>query len=355
MRCFLIFLSSLLVVFVIIPPLIRVTGKSKLFDLPLEERKIHIGVIPNAGGVAVFIGFLFSCLIFIPLNLLPQANVLMASAMLIFIMGLKDDIDGLEPYKKFVAQFAAALMIVFLADIRITNFYGAFGLDELSYEVSVVFTIFSFVGVVNAYNLIDGIDGLAASLGVLFCLFYAYLFFQAEQLGYAYLSVGFAGALIGFVVFNVTPARIFLGDSGSLLIGFIAAILSIRLLGPDLSAELETSEIAIVSVPGIVAAILVIPVFDTLRVLSMRIYRGVSPFTADSNHLHHRLLSLGLSHIQSTAVLLITNLLFIVLVLFLQHLGNTLLITLITLVMLLMNGLLTLVIYRSQRIETKKT
>lgn len=354
MRCFLIFLSSLFVVFVIIPPIIRVTGKSKLFDLPLEQRKIHTGVIPNAGGIAVFIGFLFSCLIFIPLNLLPQANVLMASAMLIFIMGLKDDIDGLEPYKKLVAQFAAALMIVFLADIRITNLYGAFGIDELSYEMSVLLTIFSFVGVVNAYNLIDGIDGLAGSLGILLSVLYAYLFFQAGQLGYAYLSIAFAGSLIGFLFFNVTPARLFLGDSGSLLIGFVAAVLSVRVLSSDLSAELESSPIPIVSAPGLVAAILVIPVFDTLRVLAMRVYRGVSPFNADSNHLHHRLLSLGLSHIQSTVILLLINLLFIILALSLQQLGNTPLIIMVGLAMLMINCLLSLIIYLSQKIVADK-
>lgn len=354
MRCFLIFLSSLLAVFVIIPPIIRATGKSKLFDLPSEQRKIHTGVIPNAGGIAVFIGFLFSCLIFIPLDLLPQANVLMASALLTFIMGLKDDIDGLEPYKKFVAQFVAALIIVFLADIRIINLYGTFGIDELSYEISVLLTIFSFVGVVNAYNLIDGIDGLAGSLGVLSSILYAYLFFQAGQLGYAYLSVAFAGSLIGFLFFNVSPAKLFLGDSGSLLIGFIAVILSIRILDPDLSARLESSQLRIISAPGIVAAILIIPVFDTLRVLIMRIYRGVSPFTADSNHLHHRLLSLGLSHIQSTVVLLIVNLLFIILALFLQQLGNTQLITMIGLAMLMINGLLSLILYWSRKIVADK-
>lgn len=354
MRCFLIFLSSLLVVFVIIPPIIRVTGKSKLFDLPLAQRKVHTGVIPNAGGIAVFIGFLFSCLIFIPLNLLPQANVLMASAMLIFIIGLKDDIDELEPYKKFVAQFAAALMIVFLADIRIINLYGAFGIDELSYEVSVLLTIFSFVGVVNAYNLIDGIDGLAGALGVLLSLLYAYLFSQAGQLGFAYLSVAFAGALIGFLFFNVTPAKIFLGDSGSLLIGFMAAVLSIQILSPDLSAGLESSSLMVVSGPALVAATLAIPVFDTLRVIIKRIYLGISPFMADDNHLHHRLLSLGLSHIQSTTILLIVNLLFIVLTLLLQYIGNTLLITLIFLSMLMMNGLLSLFIQKSQRVLTNR-
>lgn len=349
MRCFFIFLSSFLVVFTIIPPLIKVTSRSRLFDAPSELRKIHTSAVPNAGGIAIFIGFLFSCLIFIPLNLLPQANVLMASAMLIFIMGLKDDIDSLEPYKKFVAQFAAALMIVFLADIRITSLYGTFGINELSYQVSAGLTVFSFVGVVNAYNLIDGIDGLASSLGILLCTLYAYLFFQVEQLGYAYLAASFAGALIGFLFFNFSPAKLFLGDSGSLLLGFIAAILSIKVLNTDLAGRFVSVEPHIASIPGLVAAILIIPVFDTLRVFTIRIRKGLSPFTADSNHLHHRLLSLGLNHMQATAILLLINLLFIILAFLLQELGNNLLIMVIALIMLIINSLLSLMIYRAKK------
>ena len=336
-------------VFVIIPPIIKITSKSKMFDEPSESRKVHKKLVPNSGGIAVFIGFLFSCLIFIPYNLLPQANVLMATAMLVFITGLTDDIDAINPLKKFISQFLAALMVSILADLRIVSLYGILDIYELSYNVSVVFTVFSFVGVVNAFNLIDGIDGLAGALGVILTVVYCYLFFKVGQLGYAYLSISLAGALIGFLYFNITPAKIFMGDSGSLLLGFIAAVLSIRIMENDIMNKLMLGDLQLNAGAGVVAAILVIPVFDTLRVFAMRIYKGTSPFTADNNHLHHRLLALGLSHIKATSILVLVNVLFILMSILLQEIGNTRLIGLITLCALTINGFISLLLIRRNR------
>lgn len=349
MHCFLIFFSSLIVALAIIPPLIKISFKNKMFDEPSEDRKIHKGVVPNSGGIAIFIGFLFSCLILIPFDLLPQANILMAAAMLVFIMGLKDDIDDLKPFKKFIAQFIAAIMVSVFADLRITDLYGVMGIHELSYEVSITFTVFFFVGIVNAYNLIDGIDGLAGGLGVLLSLFYTFLFYQVGQMGYAYLSISLTGALIGFLCFNVTPSKIFMGDSGSLLLGFIVAVLSIKVMDADLANDLMLGSLPIRSSAGLITAVLVIPVFDTLRVFTLRIWRGVSPFTADSNHLHHRLLSLGLNHIQAATILILMNLSLIIMALTFQGLNNTQLIGLIIFSTSVLNGLLSLLIIRQKK------
>jgi len=348
MRCFLIFLSSLLAVLVVIPPIILVTQKSRMLDEPLESRKVHKLNVPNSGGIGIFIGFLFSCLVFISFDLLPQANVLMAAAMIVFIMGLKDDIDSLAPYKKFVAQFVAAVMVCVFADIRIPSLYGFLGVFELSHNVSIGLTLFAFVGIVNAFNLIDGIDGLAASLGILISLLFTFLYFEIGQLGYAYLSIALTGALIGFLRFNITPARIFMGDSGSLLLGFIIAIIAIRITDIELMDQLKLGPLQITSGVALVLSILVIPVFDTLRVFSIRIYNRKSPFAADSNHLHHRLLFLGLSHIKACITLILVNIFIIGTALALQGVGNTALVLLISAITLMLNSILSLLVERQK-------
>jgi len=345
----LIYLTSLLVVAFAIPPIITVSLRKRLFDDPNESRKIHKRIIPNFGGVAIFTGFLFSCSIFIPSQVLPEANVLMAGGLVLFMIGLKDDIIGLSPGIKFVAQFASAFIVAMVANIRISDLHGIFGFYDIPYYASITLTVFFIVGIVNAFNLIDGIDGLAGSIGLILSVVFGVLFFKSGDLGWAYLATALAGALLGFLFFNVTPARIFMGDSGSLLLGFIAAVLSIKFMTVSLTENVLAGPFVITSGAGLVTAILVIPVFDTLRVFTLRIMRGTSPFTADSNHIHHRLLSLGLSHVQATLVLASVNTVFIIAALSLQSIGDAQLISLMMLLMLSLNGVLSLFINRFKR------
>jgi len=348
----LIYLTSLLVVAFAIPPIITVSFRKRLFDDPNESRKIHKRIIPNFGGVAIFTGFLFSCSIFIPSQLLPEANVLMGAGLVLFMIGLKDDIIGLGPGIKFVAQFLSACIVAMIANIRIIDLHGIFGIYDMSYYASVILTVFFIVGLVNAFNLIDGIDGLAGSIGLILCVVFGVLFYKSGDLGWAYLSTSLAGALLGFLFFNVTPARIFMGDSGSLLLGFIAAVLSIKFMNVSLTENVMAGPFQITSGLGLVSAILIIPVFDTLRVFTLRIMRGTSPFTADSNHIHHRLLSLGLSHVQATLVLASVNAVFIIVALSLQSVGDAQLVSLIMFLMLSLNVVLSLFIKRFKRKES---
>lgn len=347
----LIYLTSLLVVAFAIPPIITVSFRKRLFDDPNESRKIHKRIIPNFGGVAIFTGFLFSCSIFIPSHLLPEANVLMGAGLVLFMIGLKDDIIGLGPGIKFFAQFISALIVSMIANIRIIDLHGVFGIYDMPYYASVILTVFFIVGIVNAFNLIDGIDGLAGSIGLILCVVFGVLFYKSGDLGWAYLSTSLAGALLGFLFFNVTPARIFMGDSGSLLLGFVAAVLSIKLMNVSLTENVPVGPFRVTSGLGLVFAILIIPVFDTLRVFTLRIMRGTSPFTADSNHIHHRLLSLGLSHVQATLVLVSVNAVFIIVALSLQGIGDAQLVGLVMLLMLSLNGILSLFINRFKRKE----
>jgi len=344
-----IFLTSLLLVVFAIPPIITLAIRKRLFDAPAESRKIHKRIIPNFGGIAIFTAFIFSCSLFIPTALLPQARMLMAAGLILFMIGLKDDIIGLSPLIKFIAQFANAFIVAVMADIRIKDLHGIFGIDHISYLVSVVLTIMFIVGVVNAFNLIDGIDGLAASLGVMVSLTYAFLFFQAGEIGWSYLAIALTGALIGFLFYNITPARIFMGDSGSLVLGFVAVVLSIKFIDLSDAKMIAFGVVPITANLGLALAVLIIPIFDTLRVFTLRILKRKSPFTADSNHLHHRLLGLGLSHVQSTLILVVINSLFVVMAVSLQFLGNVQLVGVIIVAVLCSNGLLTLYIEKYKR------
>jgi UDP-GlcNAc:undecaprenyl-phosphate GlcNAc-1-phosphate transferase len=344
-----IFISSLLIVILSIPPVIKVAFQKRLFDSPTEQRKVHKKIIPNLGGISIFTAFLFSSSLFIPHSILPEANLLMASGLILFMTGLKDDIVGLDPAAKFAAQFISAIILTVFANIRITDLQGVFGVYEMNYASSVILTVFFIVGIVNAFNLIDGIDGLAGTLTLIFSLLYAFIFFKSGDLGWAYLSLSLSGAILGFLFYNITPAKIFMGDSGSLVLGFIAAVLSIKFLQIESINPVQVGPVVIGFGPGLVIAILIIPIFDTLRVFTLRILKNTSPFTADCNHLHHRLLFLGLSHLQATFMLALCNVLIIFMALSLQNLGPTQMLMAIIGTIFILNGLLSLYIESYKR------
>jgi UDP-GlcNAc:undecaprenyl-phosphate GlcNAc-1-phosphate transferase len=349
MQSSLIFLTSYLLVIFSIPMIIKVAFQKRLFDEPLELRKVHKKIVPNLGGIAIFSAFVFSSSLFIPHGLLPEGNLMMAAGLVIFMTGLKDDIVGLSPTIKFVAQFLSATIVAVVADLRIENLHGLFGYEELHYYTSVALTIFFMVGVMNAYNLIDGIDGLAGSLALICGLTYAFLFFKAGQTGWFLMSLSLSGALLAFLYFNITPAKIFMGDSGSLVLGYVASIFSIKFLSLNSLLHVRVSEFHLNYASGIVLAILIIPIFDTLRVFTLRILKNKSPFTADANHLHHRLLFIGLSHIQATFILATCNLLFILMALSMQEFSPGETIFALSLVAIVANGCLSIYIESYKR------
>lgn len=349
MQSSLIFLTSYLLVFFSIPMIIKVAFQKRLFDEPLELRKIHKKIVPNLGGIAIFSAFVFSSSLFIPQRYLPEGNLMMAAGLVIFMTGLKDDIVGLSPTIKFVAQFLSAIIVAVVADIRIENLYGLLGYFELHYYTSIILTVFFMVGVMNAFNLIDGIDGLAGTLALICSLTYAFLFFKAGQTGWFMMSLSLAGGLLGFLYFNITPAKIFMGDSGSLVLGYVASIFSLKFLSLESLLHVRVGAFNLNYASGIVLAILIIPIFDTLRVFTLRILKNKSPFTADANHLHHRLLFIGLSHIQATFILGLCNLLFILLALSMQDFSPGQTVAAITLVALFANGCLSVYIESYKR------
>lgn len=336
------FLFSCIITLYAVPSLIKLAYKKRLFDDPaLEERKIHKYRTPNLGGIAVLISFAFTACLCIPGNILPYANYIFASGLLIFSVGLKDDLAALNPYKKFLGQTVTALIVVYFADIRLTSFYGVFGIHDIHPVVSYPFTSLLIVFIINAFNLIDGINGLLGSVSMIVSLTFGYIFFQMEEYGLAILAVSMAGSVLGFLRYNLGKARIFMGDAGAYTIGFIVSVLAIQFIELNKPSEITASVDSFGrAVPAVAIAILIIPIFDTLRVIVIRLVQGKSPFMADRNHLHHRLLDTGMTHTQATLVLSAFNIVMIGTALSFHFIGTVELLILIGLIALVMNAML---------------
>ncbi len=315
------FLTAFFVVLFTMPSLIKVARMKHLVDEPSEERKLHHRSIPTIGGIIIFAAIIFSYSLWFPsgqaafndassdFRLLYREmaaayadfKVVIASMVLLFFIGVKDDIIGFSPVKKLVGHFVVAYILVIIGDIRIRDMHGILGIYELSAPISIGFSFFTYIVLVNAFNLIDGVDGLAGGIGFISAVTYGMWLYWAGDVALALLAFTLAGALVGFLVFNSHPARIFMGDSGSLIIGAILSVIAIRVIDHDTSRLplwLRT-----VPTPLFAMAVIAFPLVDTFRVFVVRTARGKSPLQADRNHIHHRLLDLGLGHRGTVLVL----------------------------------------------------
>lgn len=309
------FLTAFFVVLMSIPSLIKVAKLKHLVDEPSEERKLHSRSIPTIGGIVIFGAIVFSYALWFPEeydhlpHMLTNFKHLIAVLILLFFVGVKDDIIGTAPMKKLIAHMIVGFILVVLADIRITSMHGLFGSSqEMEVWQSYLLSLFVYIVIVNAINLIDGLDGLAGGIGLIIASSFGTLFLINGNVPLALLGFVLSGALLGFLVFNFSPARIFMGDSGSLTIGAIISVLAINAV--DVSTT-NMSEWFIPNTPILVMAILVYPLIDTLRVFTIRAFKGVSPFTADKNHIHHRFIALGLNHKQTVLWLYLYNIVII--------------------------------------------
>ncbi len=310
---------AFLVTFFAIPVIIQVAKDKKLFDEP-DERKVHKTVIPTLGGLGIFAGFIIATLMGVPSGITSELQYFAAAAIVIFFLGIKDDILILSASKKFIGQLIAAGIVIKFAGVQITNMHGFLGIYEIPHIASIVLTIFTIIVITNSFNLIDGVDGLAGSLGLLTTLVFGTYFYFAGQLTYAVMAFALAGSIIGFLIYNFSPAKIFMGDTGSLLLGLINSILVIKFINV---AGNPVSPVPFAAAPAIGFAILMIPLFDTLRVFGLRILDRRSPFSPDRTHVHHFLLDLGLSHKMVTFTCIAVNIGFIALAFFLRNFGTT--------------------------------
>ena len=284
-----------------IPAVVKVAREKHLLEEP-NDRSSHSQKTPRLGGIAIFASLAIVSLLVTHLYPAPvgPSYLVLPPLIILFFIGLKDDILVIDPYKKLAAQLIAAGIVVACADLRIGNLFGLFGIYELPYLISFLLTIFIFVVVINAYNLIDGIDGLAGSLGVVAALAFGTYFYLVGTGWAVVLSATLVGSLLSFLRFNYSEeSKVFMGDSGSLIVGFVLAILAVTFIQIN-----ETpNAYHVYNAPTIAIMMMAIPLFDALRVFSQRILKGRSPFRADRNHIHHFMVDNGFSH-QRTSLLL---------------------------------------------------
>lgn len=317
--------ASFVLTYSFIPSIIKVASIKHLYDTPDGDRKSHDSAIPNLGGIAIFGGFLISFCLFSLMDSVNEIRFILAALCFIFMVGSKDDIVELVPYKKFIGQIFSAAIIVVIGKIRLTSMYGLFGISMLPDVATIILSITTIVFIINAFNIIDGINLLAGGLGVIIATAFGFWFQHYGFTNYAVMAASMVGAILAFLKFNYTPAKIFMGDSGSLSIGLLVAILAIQFIEKNeiVLKSGNSDGLPIIASPAMAIAVLIIPIYDTLRAFTLRIIRKKSPFFADRIHIHHRLLDLGLSHISASFVLFLVNISFIIIVYIFQFLGNT--------------------------------
>lgn len=318
-------ICSFVIVLAAIPTIIRVSYLKHLYDVP-DDRKAHSRAIPTLGGLAIFAGFGISLSIFAPENVpFITYQYLYAALLIIFFIGLQDDILIISPLKKLLGQIVAASLVVLLGGVRLTSMYGLFGMGDLHDSTSILLTIFTLLVVMNGFNLIDGINWLSAGVGIVVSATFGLYFLINGHLEYAVISSSLIGSLLGFMWFNKTPAKIFMGDTGSLILGLLNGVLCIHFIEINHTAPV----LRFTSVPIVVFGIMIVPLFDTLRVFFWRMMRGKSPLSPDRNHIHHRLLEMGFNHLQSSGIIIGTNIIFIILIYIFEDLNSLLLLGII--------------------------
>ncbi len=301
------------------PTIIKIANQKKLFDFP-EHRKIHKKPIPSLGGVGIFAGLVITLLYFFPiLNSQIEFYYILLAFLIIFFFGVIDDLIGLSAQKKLFGQIIVTLLLTIKGNLLITDMHGFLFLREIGGAPSKLLTIFSMIVIINAFNLIDGIDGLAATISIITATAFSIFFVINNEIFYSLLGFTFAAATFAFLIFNFSPAKIFMGDTGSLLCGVVNSILAIHFI--ESASSFKT--FVIPSSPAIAFGILIMPLLDTLRVFFIRIVHGRSPFYPDRNHLHHILLDRGLGHRTVTLLICIMAIGFIGLTILLLPLGTT--------------------------------
>lgn len=303
----LIFAGSFLTIILLMPRVLYVAYQKRL-TAPIIARSSHTRTIPSLGGVAFFMTLvIFISLIEMGLHDFAGYNIIAALSIL-FMVGLKDDLVNSSARVKLYGQLMASLFIVFSPHFQIKSFHGFMGIYEIHSVVSVLIAILFLTLIINAYNLIDGIDGLASIVGIIICFTFMILYYIKNDYFFFLLCALTIGVLAAFLRFNLSSGRMkmFMGDCGSLIIGLIIGICTLHYLSSTpLSAHkrLFIPENRII----FVTAVLFIPLFDTFRIIVIRIINGKSPFEADRNHLHHILIDSGISHLKSGIIIGIIN------------------------------------------------
>ena len=300
----LVFIIAFIVSLVAVPSIIKVANEKSLFDKPSEDRKIHTRSTPNLGGVSIFLGFYFSVLTFRILCESLELSALCAASVLLFFVALKDDLISTAPKIRLFYQFIIALIIVLIGHVYFMNIPFFEAENTISKVLNMTVTLVFIVAMINAVNFIDGIDGLAGAVCFFALLAFSFVFYQYGETSYSLISIALAGSTLGFLLFNIHPAKIFMGDIGSMLLGVFLAVFAIKLSN---LGELRLGLLPIKSPTTVAFALIIIPIMDMVTVILIRLYLKLSPFNADNRHTHHRLLGLGFSQNSATLTLIAFN------------------------------------------------
>lgn len=304
------FLASFGLAWGIIPAIIKLVREKNLYAEP-NERTSHTYKTPTLGGIAVFLSIMVAIPLFAYQAQWQQVRFLIVALVIIFTIGVKDDILVISPMKKMLGQLLASGALVLGTDVRITHLHGFFGIFQIDWLWSVLLSLFVFVTVINAVNFIDGIDGLAAGAGILNSLVFGTWFLLTGHQCLSVVGFSLAGALGAFFYFNVYSKdyKIFMGDTGSLLLGLLLAAMAIAFNEYNIT---KAHRWAVESTPSVTFAIMVLPLFDLLRIIYVRRVLNKPLSSPDRLHLHHRVLRLGFSHRQATYWMLAFNVAFVV-------------------------------------------
>lgn len=318
-------ITSFLITYVAIPKVIFFAQQFRLTDLA-GKRASHSGSIPVFGGIAIFSGILFSLLFWAELQ---EIQFLITSFLIVFFVGVIDDLLNLSPFKKLIGQIIAILVVIYLGEMQIDNMHGVLGVYDLPDFFATLFTVFVVIVITNGFNLIDGVDGLAGGVGVISATCFGCITVMMGQSDMAIIAFSLAGALLAFLRYNFNPAKIFMGDTGSLVVGMILSVLAIN----TIRYGLVTEGFRFPNKGPLMAIVfLAIPLFDTLRVFIVRTSKRKGPLMPGRDHIHHALLDLGFDHKATALILYFTSIALIVGAYFLLRLNVNLSIAILALV-----------------------
>ncbi|MFC2115554.1 glycosyltransferase family 4 protein, partial [Bacteroidota bacterium] len=314
------FFTSLAISLLAIPSIVTVAQSKGLYDKP-QGRTPESKNVPTLGGLAIFAGMMISLSLFADISLLPEMPYLVAGAVVLFFIGIKDDILIIAPWWKLLGQVLVTMAVSILGGLRIQTLNGFLGIYETGDILGVFITVLIMVALINSFNLIDGIDGLASGIGILSSIVFGLIFWHAGLYVWTLMAVALCGSLIGFTWYNVfgRKKKIYMGDTGSLLLGFFQAVILIRFLNLEQASILG---IQIHTRLAFALAVLIIPVFDIVRIIIIRLMQGRSPFQPDRQHIHYRMVDMRLSHLGATGILMGINLAMISIAMVMQGTGE---------------------------------
>lgn len=313
------FILAFIAAYKTFPTILYVAEQKHLMDEP-DSRSVHSNRTPTLGGIGIFISIVVVMTITGAMLSTKVLLLVMGGLTILFFLGLKDDLTVLSPGKKFIGQLVAAALLIGFTDTRIIGFSSILDIYTLPYWVSICFTLFVYILIINAYNLIDGVDGLAGSVALVISAVFSILFYFSGALSLATITVALIGALLAFLRFNFSAKKkIFMGDTGSMIVGFLLAFFTVSFIG---QAQTDTESAYYSASPALALALLFYPLLDTFRIFFIRVFiLKKSPFEADKNHIHHRFIQAGFSHVQTTLIIVSIALMVIIIAFNMLHLN----------------------------------